>query len=153
MKFDGKKPPIHLIPPECIIAIAEVLEMGMAKYGENNWRKDLQHTTWSRTYSSIMRHMLAWFMGEDKDPESGLSHLAHAMTQLMILFIQQKFAPKMDDRWKNGIAPPEELAGDDIRPETRAKAHEAGMGVREFLREEDMLLHFGHFSLTGDIPL
>jgi hypothetical protein len=67
----------------------------------NNWRKDGDNTEWSRTYSSIQRHLNSWWSGEDIDPESGMSHLAHATTQLMILMIHTKYHnEKMDDRYK-----------------------------------------------------
>lgn len=32
-----------------------------------------------------MRHTLAWHQGEIRDPESGLHHLAHAITCLLFL--------------------------------------------------------------------
>jgi len=105
MKFDTGKSAIHLIPPECILAIGEVFAMGAKKYGENNWRHDTGRTTYGRTYASIQRHLLADRMGEDLDSESGLPHLAHAMTQLCILMIQKKQSPEMDDRWPKQPGP------------------------------------------------
>jgi len=41
-------------------------------------------------------------MGEDNDPESGLPHLSHALTQMMILVMTTKEGdPKAtDDRFK-----------------------------------------------------
>ena len=74
---------------------------GANKYGENNWRRDLNDFPVSRHYASIMRHMLAWNSGEDIDPESGLPHLHHAMTQLMILTVcQQEATADVDDRFR-----------------------------------------------------
>jgi len=100
MKYDEGKAPIALIPPECISAIATVFGYGAAKYGQNNWRKDLDNTSYSRTYSSVQRHLNAFWNGEDTDPESGYEHLAHAATQIMILMIQNRYGKTMDDRWK-----------------------------------------------------
>ena len=99
MKYDEEKPPLALIPPECLIEIAKVFGMGAKKYGTHNWRYDVGDTSYSRTYSSIQRHLQAFWQGEDDDPESGESHLAHAATQIMILMIQTKEGPEMDDRW------------------------------------------------------
>tara|TARA_B110000971_G_scaffold203782_1_gene224590 strand:+ start:697 stop:1023 length:327 start_codon:yes stop_codon:yes gene_type:complete len=100
MKFDTGKPPINLVPSEAIIAAANVFAFGAQKYGENNWRRDLNDFPVSRHYASIMRHMLAWNSGEDIDPESGLPHLHHAMTQLMILTVcQQEATADVDDRF------------------------------------------------------
>jgi len=101
MKHDNGKPPINLVPSEAIIAAANVFAFGANKYGENNWRQDLNDFPMSRHYASIMRHMLAWNSGEDIDPESGLSHLHHAMTQLMILTVcQQEATADVDDRFR-----------------------------------------------------
>lgn len=101
MKYDDDKPPIALIPHEALLDIAMVFKLGAKKYSENNWRKDLRQTSFSRTYSSIQRHLYAFWMREDNDPESGLSHLAHAASQILILMIQTKFGKNMDDRWSN----------------------------------------------------
>lgn len=100
MKYDTEKPPIALVPPECIEEIAHVFGMGAKKYGKYNWRHDAATTEHSRTYSSIQRHLCAYWQGENIDPESGLSHLAHAASQLCILMIHTKDAPEMDDRFK-----------------------------------------------------
>lgn len=98
-KFDTDKPPLALIPSEALIEISKVLKFGADKYGVNNWRKDGHCTSFSRTYSSIQRHLLAWNAGEDIDPESGCSHLTHATTQLIILMIHQMEHPEVDDRY------------------------------------------------------
>jgi len=90
MKYDEGKPKIHLVPPEAIIEAARVFGFGAEKYGENNWRQDIHKFPVSRHYSSIQRHMMAYMMGEDDDPESGLPHLSHALTQMMILIMTTK---------------------------------------------------------------
>lgn len=100
MKYDEGKPQLGLIPPEALIEIARVLGFGAAKYGVNNWRKDGDNTSWIRTYSSIQRHLNAWLSGEDVDPESGMNHLSHAATQIMILMVHQMEHPEVDDRYK-----------------------------------------------------
>jgi hypothetical protein len=100
MKFDKGKPPLHLIPPEILLEVAEIFAFGAEKYGENNWRDDGSNTPFGRTYSSIQRHLNAFWMGEDNDSESGKSHLVHAITQLIILRIHQLEHPEMDDRYK-----------------------------------------------------
>jgi len=91
---------LGLIPPECLTDIADVFGFGAAKYGANNWRNDQHETSWIRTYSSIQRHLNAWHSGEDMDPDSGMSHLAHAASQVMILMTAQSENPEVDDRYK-----------------------------------------------------
>lgn len=103
MKYDTGKAPLHLIPPEILIEVAEIFGFGAAKYGENNWRDDGGSTTFSRTYSSIQRHLNEFWQGEDLDPESGKSHLVHALTQLMILRMHQIEHPDMDDRYSKRV--------------------------------------------------
>ena len=103
MKFDNGKPPINLVPPESIIAAARVFGFGAQKYGENNWRHDLDKFPYSRHYASIMRHLLAFHSGEDLDPESGLPHTHHALTQMIILVMCEMQGNKdlVDDRFVN----------------------------------------------------
>jgi len=43
---------------------------------------------------------MAFNDGEDKDPESGLSHLAHSLCCLMFLLEFEKTHPELDDRYK-----------------------------------------------------
>jgi hypothetical protein len=99
MKYDNDKIPMALVPAEAIEKVAKVLSFGATKYGANNWRDDGHSTPYTRTYSSILRHLSAWSKGEDIDPESGQEHLAHATTQLMILMIHQAEHPESDDRY------------------------------------------------------
>jgi hypothetical protein len=44
---------------------------------------------------------MAWYSGEDFDPESGLSHLAHAACNLMMLQEFEYTKPLLDDRIKS----------------------------------------------------
>ena len=100
MKYDQGKFPLHLIPPEVLEEVSTVFGFGAEKYGQNNWRYDGENTEWSRTYSSIQRHLNSFWQGEDLDPESQNRHLAHACTQLMILMIHTAEHPEQDDRYK-----------------------------------------------------
>lgn len=77
------KPKISDTPTIGIREMGKVFTMGAAKYGRFNWRK---HTVSSSVYyDAAFRHLSAWFEGEDTDPESGLSHLAHVMACMNIL--------------------------------------------------------------------
>jgi len=101
MKYDNGKAPINLVPTECIIAAAQVFGFGAQKYSEWNWRDDVDNTSYGRTYSSLQRHLMAFWSGEDIDPEFGLPHLDHALTQLMILKMQtlETTNHEMDNRY------------------------------------------------------
>lgn len=95
VKADAGKPRMDLIPPAALLEVGRVYGYGAQKYAPNNWLKGMD---WGRVYAASMRHMLAFWGGEDLDPETGLSHLAHAMFGMMTLFEYQELHPGMDDR-------------------------------------------------------
>ena len=74
-KYDEAKTRYDLIPPEALEQVARVLTFGAAKYDDRNWEHGI---SWGRVFAACMRHLWAWWRGEDRDPETGLSHLAHA---------------------------------------------------------------------------
>lgn len=80
-KFDSAKPKMYLLPPKAIVEVSKVLTFGAEKYDEENWRKldNLQN----RYTGGALRHLFAHLDGELKDPETGYSHLAHAMCCLL----------------------------------------------------------------------
>jgi hypothetical protein len=96
-KHDDGKTPMNLLSREALEQIAMVMAFGKEKYAAHNWRKGFQ---WSRPLSAAMRHIMAFNDGEDKDPESGLSHLAHAACCIMFLLEFEKTHKELDDRWK-----------------------------------------------------
>lgn len=91
VKFDQGKLDWSLIPIDSVEEILKVLEFGKVKYDSWNWAKG-EGFKYSRVFNSTIRHLFAWFRGEDKDPESGLSHLAHAGCNILFLlyFIKHK---------------------------------------------------------------
>lgn len=96
-KFDQKKVRTDLLAPKALVEIAKVMGFGAEKYGAQNWREGL---AWSRVYAAVQRHLLAWSDGETNDPETGLSHLAHASCGLMFLLEYAQTHPELDDRYK-----------------------------------------------------
>lgn len=95
-KFGVQKTPMHLVPMPAIIEMAEVFRLGAAKYGAYNWRKD--RVSASVYYGAGLRHMAAWWEGEDFDPESGRPHLAHAMDCFAIVIDAAHHGMLNDDR-------------------------------------------------------
>ncbi len=83
LKHDNGKHRWDLLPIAPIEAIIRVLEHGAVKYGIDNWR-DLKSQE-TRIYAAALRHLTAWKKGEKIDPESGLSHLAHAACNLVFM--------------------------------------------------------------------
>lgn len=96
-KHDLGKPPISMISRTALEAEAYALAFGAQKYDAYNWRKGFK---WSRLIDSAMRHLIAFNDGEDLDPESGLTHLAHARCCLAFLLDHYYHQLGEDDRWK-----------------------------------------------------
>lgn len=94
-KDDHGKPPLHLIPPEFLYAIAEILDFGTKKYSPRNWEKGMN---WSRMYRAALGHLFDWFMKKGPDPESGKSHLWHAACCVMFLVCYEIRSTGTDDR-------------------------------------------------------
>ena len=94
-KDDQGKARFDLIPPEFLSATAGVLTFGAAKYGERNWEAGMD---WGRPFAALQRHMWAWWGGEDCDPETGRSHLAHASCCLAFLTAYEVRGSGNDDR-------------------------------------------------------
>lgn len=97
-KFDHDKLPYHLLPPELLGATANVLKFGADKYGERNWEKGM---AWSRPFAALMRHMWAWWSGEDRDSETGMSHLWHASCCIAFLIAYEERRVGQDDRFSS----------------------------------------------------
>ena len=91
------KPPLELLPPGPLEDMASVLGYGAAKYHANSWRPGLP---WTQLIGAALRHIFRWLEGEDKDPESGFPHLAHAATNLLFLLSHAKTGAGRDDRWR-----------------------------------------------------
>ena len=83
-KFDGGKLRYGLIPPLAQQEMVKVLTFGAQKYEPDNWKYVEGSTT--RYFDAMERHIWAWKMGEQLDPESGINHLAHAMCCLAFLY-------------------------------------------------------------------
>lgn len=82
-KFDNDKPRWDLLPWPEVEEIVEILTFGSKKYEDNNWM--FVKGAKKRYFGALCRHVIAWWKGEKRDPESGKSHLAHAGCCLLFL--------------------------------------------------------------------
>ena len=96
-KFDEGKPRMDLIDSYAIEELSKVLSFGAEKYEEHNWRKGMKV---SRLLAAGLRHIYSFMKGEDNDPETGLSHIAHAMCCMMFILWLVKAKPEYDDRFR-----------------------------------------------------
>lgn len=83
-KNDMDKPDLTLIPRVALWEEAKAMMYGAKLYGRHNYRLG-GGLDWHRLSAAALRHLTSWNDGEDTDPESGLSHLAHARANLGML--------------------------------------------------------------------
>ena len=100
-KHDQGKPDLTLIPRSALEAQARVMGFGARKYGRDNYRQGFPYT---RLLAAALRHITAFNDGEDQDPESGESHLAHALCCIAMLIECQRLGTASDDRFKKETA-------------------------------------------------
>jgi hypothetical protein len=96
----GVKPQrMSLLPFQALAKISEVYGFGEKKYAAHNWRLGYE---WDKSLDALERHIGAFKDGEDNDPESGLSHIAHAGFHVLTLlvFILNPRYKRFDNRWK-----------------------------------------------------
>lgn len=96
-KNDQNKLRYDLIPPQALEEIVKVYTMGAQKYEARNWENGI---AWSRIYSAMMRHLQAWFAGEDLDQDNGQHHISSVGWGALALLHYAKFNPEFDDRPK-----------------------------------------------------
>ena len=82
-KFDGGKLQYGLLPPLALRETVKVLTFGAEKYAPDNWRRVPDGPR--RYFDAAQRHLWAYKEGEVNDPETGVSHLAHALCCIMFI--------------------------------------------------------------------
>jgi hypothetical protein len=89
--LDGTKPVKlrwDLVPMECLDDLASVLTYGASHYKAKSWM-ELEDAE-NRYFAALMRHLSASRQGEINDSESGLSHMAHVMCNVVFLLWFEK---------------------------------------------------------------
>lgn len=109
LKKDFGKIRLDLLPFEALEDVARVLEFGAKKYHVDAWREGM---AWRRLLAACLRHLFAWSRGQNLDPETGLSHLAHAACCLLFLISYKRTGAGVDDRYTE---PPAELPSPNFR--------------------------------------
>ncbi len=88
--------PWHLLPGQVMAELGLAMLEGAAKYGRHNYRS--AGVRGSVYLDATIRHLFAWWSGEDIDPDSGLSHVTKAVTSLTVLRDAQVQGLFTDDR-------------------------------------------------------
>jgi len=95
IKDDTAKLRFDLIPAQVLEDLARVYTVGAEKYADRNWEKGI---SWGRVFAAIMRHLWAFWKGEDNDPEDGLPHTIHAAWGCFALTEYMRTCRRQDDR-------------------------------------------------------
>lgn len=98
-----KKVPFSTISAPVIAEIGVAMMEGALKYGRHNYRAS--GVRGSVYYDATLRHLTAWWEGEDVDSLSGMSHITKALASLTVLRDAMIFNKLKDDR------PPKAPAG------------------------------------------
>lgn len=74
---------MSVLPANVILEVGLALFEGARKYGRHNYRAVGVRS--SVYYDATMRHLMAWWEGQDVDPDSGISHITKAIASLVVL--------------------------------------------------------------------
>lgn len=95
-----KQAQIGAIDPQSLLRLAEVAGFGARKYARLNYMNGFD---WSLAFDAAQRHLLEFWNGTDRDPESGLPHLAHAAWQCLALLTFMERGLGADDRYSSTV--------------------------------------------------
>ena len=92
---DEKPIQLHAIPWEALQELGKAYAYGKGIYGDYNFRKGYK---WSLSFDAMQRHQWAFWHREDRDEESGLYHMAHAVWHGLNLLFYSITKEGEDDR-------------------------------------------------------
>ena len=95
------KPRYDLLPPEALEEVVQALTWGVQAHGARNWETG---QPWGSRFAKIMRHCWEWMRGVEKDKETGLNPLAHAIVQALFLLTYQIRGIGEDDRGLKAVS-------------------------------------------------
>lgn len=93
------KPELAVLPLAGLSETAAALSYGEnSKYGRDDYYKGNLDSR--LLVSAAIRHLYSYWSGEDKDSESGVSHLGHAAANCFMLLAQEAEGTLLDGRRK-----------------------------------------------------
>jgi hypothetical protein len=92
----NKKVSITKFPATAVFHGARAMMNGAAKYGPYNWRDN--NVIAGIYVDAAIRHIYAWFEGEEVAKDSGVHHLGHALATIAVLIDAQEGGNLKDDR-------------------------------------------------------
>lgn len=94
-----RKAPFSTVPAPVQLELGLAMMEGALKYGRHNYR--VSGVRASVYYDAVVRHLMAWWEGEDHDPEvkgAKISHLVKAMACLAVVRDAERLGKLVDDR-------------------------------------------------------
>lgn len=79
----SRKPPLSVLPMPVLYEVAAGMLEGALKYRRHNYR--VAGVRASVYFDATMRHLTAWWEGQDIDSDSGIHHVSKAIASLMVL--------------------------------------------------------------------
>lgn len=98
LKFDKGKIDFSLLPSVALEEAAKAFMYGASKYGRFNYKKGLEV---SRLIAAALRHIYAYSSGKNIDEESKISHLGHALANIMMIIDLTELNTLIDNRFKS----------------------------------------------------
>lgn len=111
----SSKPPLSTIPFPVLFEVGAAMLEGSMKYRRHNYR--IAGVRSSVYFDAAMRHLAAWWEGQDIDPDSGLHHVTKAIASLIVLRDAQ-----MNDMIAQDDRPPSSIDGwlEDVQDDVDA---------------------------------
>lgn len=78
-----RKVPMSTISAPVLMEVGLGMMEGARKYGRHNYR--VAGARASVYYDASLRHLFAWWEGQDIDPDSGLSHISKCIATLVVM--------------------------------------------------------------------
>jgi hypothetical protein len=94
-----RKAGMSCVPCQPLLEIGLAMQEGARKYGRHNYR--VAGVRSSVYFDAALRHLMAWWEGEDIDPDSGLPHLSKAGACLVVIRDSVIRGNVVDDRPPN----------------------------------------------------
>lgn len=99
------KAPLATVPAPVLLELGVAMAEGAMKYGRHNYRAIGVRA--SVYYDAVLRHMTAWWEGENVDPDSGINHITKTIAGLVVIrdammrgnWVDDR-PPRMDDGWQ-----------------------------------------------------
>lgn len=125
-KFDLGKVQYRLVPPKALEQVARVLTFGATKYSPYTWK----NVEPERYLDAAYRHLESVRQGKFLDEESGLPHLAMAITNIMFL-LEREFNDALGEKVSSYYQEANRTA---TTQQTKSKSHEVSGATLEKAR-------------------